>query len=1031
MPLKLLSLFALGVWAEPGLKARRLSNWQAVEEFHRLQHIATKEIQLVAAGLGTAERRQAAEDAASARLAEVGDANLDQLWSSLRTSQGLVALSTNHLQLTAAITALQKEAPKVSQKNILLQKRSLLQEDLVQVLFQSLGVEKDFYKEQNLELKRLWHLKDNSLLWGIELVSLPELSSVCSLHQQLHVGEYWSKLSRATEHAHVDATALYLADQVDKYLQNVISSLEGTSCDLHEPPDVWRRGVEEISNFRRYTQKSAFVLLELVWAFTSGDDPDVIKGFELSLSNTVRESTRSLQQCLKGSPQEMIPPPPTQELVNSLTLLLHEWEELEEMLSLKVQYQDFSVDKIADFLTKISTDIEHLENEIGEGYLVSVDLDNLKQPYMATRQVTFLYELAVQAMWLSLGDTAVNRTDRFEHIVHHWEDSHTALLQGGVAAASTLLLPATTNFCSLSAMAIAHQDFDSFRETFIQLYSAKDTLNLLKDSVVNEASNPSLAEAFAAFKDAWTSFRTTDELRSHDLLIAYHHANPSAFGSKHNLDYAEGPEDYHQVHKVYHKLYRSILQERNYDDIFFLDLDGNCIYSVYKEVDFSTNFAQNGAGLWKDSGLGAAFTAALQAPSQIHVVDWQAYGPSNGELASFIATGIFRGDELLGVFCIRLPPASQPVSLAETEKKMSIAKASMTEAADTYLLTGPTCTKSVPESAWELALQRLTRLSYLTLRLQTEFTLDEYYSQLWLDKAAAGNAAQKASLARTADSQVAQALLAFKNAFQAYRPTDEERLLSLQIKYILTNDNPPGEKAKLDYAEGNEAYHAVHKMYHPTYRALLQSEHYYDIFFFDPDGNCIYSVSKESDFATNFAAQGSGEWKDSGLGDAYRAALQNPTSVNYIDWRPYGPSDGAPASFLSIAVHSSAGDLIGVLATQLPPNLLPRNSSLLLETGIAEVKELLWKFRYGSLSEGIHTPATQPIADALPSEGMWQERGMALWSGSVATRWWPKSPAWSHSSWRGPRRMPQRCPAPRSPWPASSWRCFSASPAKR
>ena len=29
------------------------------------------------------------------------------------------------------------------------------------------------------------------------------------------------------------------------------------------------------------------------------------------------------------------------------------------------------------------------------------------------------------------------------------------------------------------------------------------------------------------------------------------------------------------------------------------------------------------------------------------------------------------------------------------------------------------------------------------------------------------------------------------------------------------------------------------------YRALLQSEHYYDIFFFDPDGNCIYSVSKD------------------------------------------------------------------------------------------------------------------------------------------------------------------------------------------
>ena len=37
-----------------------------------------------------------------------------RLWSSLRTSQGLVALSTNHLQLTAAITALQTLSWRIS-----------------------------------------------------------------------------------------------------------------------------------------------------------------------------------------------------------------------------------------------------------------------------------------------------------------------------------------------------------------------------------------------------------------------------------------------------------------------------------------------------------------------------------------------------------------------------------------------------------------------------------------------------------------------------------------------------------------------------------------------------------------------------------------------------------------------------------------------------------------------------------------------------------------------------------------------------
>ncbi|CAE7255475.1 hypothetical protein AK812_SmicGene6603 [Symbiodinium microadriaticum] len=88
------------------------------------------------------------------------------------------------------------------------------------------------------------------------------------------------------------------------------------------------------------------------------------------------------------------------------------------------------------------------------------------------------------------------------------------------------------------------------------------------------------------------------------------------------LDYALGPEEYHSVHRRFHPQhlsrayrYRAILYERNYYDIFFLDTAGNCIYSVYKELDYATNFLADGPGEWRNSGLGEA-----------HFLEWEVSG---------------------------------------------------------------------------------------------------------------------------------------------------------------------------------------------------------------------------------------------------------------------------------------------------------------------------------------------------------------------------------------------------------------------
>lgn len=82
-------------------------------------------------------------------------------------------------------------------------------------------------------------------------------------------------------------------------------------------------------------------------------------------------------------------------------------------------------------------------------------------------------------------------------------------------------------------------------------------------------------------------------------------------------------------------------------------------------------------------------------------------------------------------------------------------------------------------------------LEYQTYRAETEqVLLSSGYSELWLEQAAEGHAAQKASIMACVTSELASAMVSFRAAWETYRPTDEERLLSLQIAYILLNPYP-------------------------------------------------------------------------------------------------------------------------------------------------------------------------------------------------------------------------------------------------
>eukprot|EP00930_Biecheleria_cincta_P052351 TRINITY_DN375_c1_g1_i9.p1 TRINITY_DN375_c1_g1~~TRINITY_DN375_c1_g1_i9.p1 ORF type:complete len:515 (-),score=82.41 TRINITY_DN375_c1_g1_i9:184-1683(-) len=161
--------------------------------------------------------------------------------------------------------------------------------------------------------------------------------------------------------------------------------------------------------------------------------------------------------------------------------------------------------------------------------------------------------------------------------------------------------------------------------------------------------------------------------------------------------------------------------------------------------------------------------------------------------------------------------------------------------------------------------------------------------------------------------QLKDAFAEIKQAWDSFKPTVADTRSALQQLYATE------EKDALISVDGPESYHDAHRKWHPIYRKTLYDRGYYDIFIFDTNGDMIYSVYKESDYATNFKASGNGPWKDSGLGNAFEAAMASPDEVHYIDWKPYGPSGDAPAAFFATGLRDKDGVLIGVYSIQLPP----------------------------------------------------------------------------------------------------------------
>ena len=156
-------------------------------------------------------------------------------------------------------------------------------------------------------------------------------------------------------------------------------------------------------------------------------------------------------------------------------------------------------------------------------------------------------------------------------------------------------------------------------------------------------------QAFYGFSGAM-NFLGDDPLK--ELHARYIDGNPNPEGEKYKLDTAK-KDAYDRAHKQYHAGFVKHLQAQGYRDLFVINPAGTIVYSAMKQRDFGTNLV---SGPYKGSGLAQVFQTALKAEAgTVSMSDFEAYAPSKGATAAFVATPIQQNGHTIGVLAYQLP----------------------------------------------------------------------------------------------------------------------------------------------------------------------------------------------------------------------------------------------------------------------------------------------------------------------------------------------------------------------------------------
>ena len=115
-------------------------------------------------------------------------------------------------------------------------------------------------------------------------------------------------------------------------------------------------------------------------------------------------------------------------------------------------------------------------------------------------------------------------------------------------------------------------------------------------------------------------------------------------------------------------------EQYGYYDLFLINPDGNCFYTVCKEADYGTNLV---SGKYASSGLGKLTRKVIET-KQFGLADFAPYAPSNGDPCAFIAQPVVHGGEVALIVALQLSLDSINAIMSE--------RSGMGETGETYLV---------------------------------------------------------------------------------------------------------------------------------------------------------------------------------------------------------------------------------------------------------------------------------------------------------------------------------------------------------
>ena len=410
-----------------------------------------------------------------------------------------------------------------------------------------------------------------------------------------------------------------------------------------------------------------------------------------------------------------------------------------------------------------------------------------------------------------------------------------------------------------------------------------------------------------------------NSLSNNSIALQYDYIsnNPHDLGSKDNLESNGNMSNYDKLHKSIHNQLTTTLKENNFYDIFLVDIDdGNIVYSVFKEIDYSTSLK---TGSFSNTGIGEVYNKALSSnKGDISIVDYKVYYPSYDAPAGFIATPIYDEDVKVGILIFQMPIETltnivSGTNLGETSEAIMIGNDFKFRTSSSILET------HTVENSF-----RRDDIVYDTKEIITLFDNNKDVFKLCKDY---------------------RGKLSY-NMFTVYKFLDLKWALVIKIDI---------DNSIVSINNKDNFYNKFNKNYG-----------FYDTFLIESNGHCFFTVERESDYNTNLL---NGKYKDSGLGEVVKDVLKYK-NLSFSDFKPYEPSNYDPASFIASPIFNEKGDIELIVAVQLSLDQI--NEVMTDSSGMMNTAEtVLVGPDYLMRSDSIKSPETHSVINSFknPNKG--------------------------------------------------------------